>query len=72
MAFHCRGCGMSDFRLSHVRNKDLWRLLTLQYPIRCRTCRERSFVFVLKALQIVRDAKLLHSEGSAAKSAPVD
>jgi len=69
MPVFCRNCGMSDFRLSRVQGRDLGRLLTLQYPVRCRTCRERRYVFILKALKIMRGAKLPRNEGSAAKSA---
>jgi len=71
MAFHCRICGMPDFRLSHLRSRDLGRLLTLQYPVRCRTCRERHFVFILRTFKIMRDAKLPRGEESAAKGTRV-
>ncbi len=61
MAFRCRICGRADFRLSRLRSRDLGRVLAFQYPVRCRTCRERFYVFALRALTIGRGAR--HPQG---------
>jgi hypothetical protein len=46
----CHSCGASNFRKSHFRGVDLPHLLFgLQYPVRCRVCQERRFLFVLTA-----------------------
>ena len=54
----CHGCGSTEFRTSHLRGSDFRKLLTLQYPIRCRICKERNFIFVGKVLNFThRDRK---------------
>jgi hypothetical protein len=45
----CHSCGSSELRISRLRNEDLGKLLSLRYPVRCRVCRERTFVFLLYA-----------------------
>lgn len=39
----CRSCGSARLRTSRFHWSDLPRLLRLQYPVRCRYCRERSY-----------------------------
>lgn len=48
----CPNCYNSDFRMSRLRTHDLPRLLFLQYPVRCLTCKERQYRNVLKALNL--------------------
>lgn len=48
----CPYCGSSRFRLSHLRLKDTARLVFFRYPVRCRLCRERSYVSLSKAMSI--------------------
>jgi hypothetical protein len=62
MALRCRICGFSDFRTARFRRSDIARLLLLQYPVRCRNCRERAYAFVLRVFKIRRDAEIRHSE----------
>ncbi len=49
MTKQCPICSSTDLRLSRVRKGDLIRLVLLMYPIRCRECMRRSFVFLPKA-----------------------
>jgi hypothetical protein len=46
----CKSCGAEDFRTSHLRGSDLGQLVMLRYPIRCRVCKERDFIFIGQAL----------------------
>jgi hypothetical protein len=48
----CVDCGSSCFRLSRFRFSDLERLALLQYPVRCRNCRRRTFVGLPLALAL--------------------
>jgi hypothetical protein len=48
----CIECGSSSFRLSRFRFSDLERLALLQYPVRCRNCRRRTFVGLPLALAL--------------------
>jgi hypothetical protein len=48
----CVDCGSSSFRLSRFRWTDLERLALLQYPVRCRNCRRRTFVGLPLALAL--------------------
>ena len=48
----CAECASSDFRLSRFRWGDLERLALLQYPVRCRNCRQRTFVGLPLALAL--------------------
>jgi hypothetical protein len=58
MPFYCRTCGLHNVRISHWRSSDWVRLLALQYPVRCRECRERGHVFILEAVKIWREGEL--------------
>ena len=49
----CFFCRSSNVRLSHFRLFDLPRLLTLQIPVRCRSCRERDYVKLSVAWRLV-------------------
>ena len=46
MAKQCPICFSTDFRLSKIRGGDFIRLVLLMYPIRCRECFRRTFVFL--------------------------
>lgn len=48
----CVECSSSSFRLSRFRWSDLERLALLQYPVRCRSCRRRTFVGFSLALAL--------------------
>uniref|UniRef100_E6QP08 Uncharacterized protein n=1 Tax=mine drainage metagenome TaxID=410659 RepID=E6QP08_9ZZZZ len=61
---NCPYCGTNRFRLSHLRFSDLARILMLRYPIRCRLCRERSYVPIAAAMSIQQ----LHRKHAAEQS----
>jgi hypothetical protein len=48
----CPNCYNSDFRISRLRTHDLPRLLFMQYPVRCRTCKERLYRNLLMTLNL--------------------
>jgi hypothetical protein len=48
--------------------QDLRRLLILQLPVRCRSCKLRSFVFLPSVFKIRRDSRLRH-RGKALRGA---
>jgi hypothetical protein len=58
----CRHCGSTGFRPSRLRKTDIFRLLILRYPIRCRDCQQRKFVSFPVALKVRHDNKLRHEE----------
>ena len=50
----CPHCSSTHFRVSRLRRGDLLRLLVLQYPVRCRDCRERAYGPLFFALALWR------------------
>lgn len=60
----CSGCGSSNVRLSHLRGNDLWSLVALRYPTRCRDCHQRGFTSLAKALAIRREKKAARAESA--------
>lgn len=46
MKIHCSACGSNAFRLSRFRISDVFRLLMLKYPVRCKDCRKRAYAFI--------------------------
>ena len=54
MALYCRYCGVSNFSTSRLRlqTSDLTRLLRLQFPVRCLTCRQRAFTPLSQFLEL--------------------
>lgn len=56
----CSVCGVSDFRVSRLREEDIGRLLFLQYPVRCRRCNERSYVHIWHVFKIQRNMRMRH------------
>jgi hypothetical protein len=54
----CPVCHASDnFRLSKFRSTDVNSLLTLRYPVRCRTCSHRIYVGAFTAIHLRQEAK---------------
>ncbi len=49
----CQFCGGSSLRRSRLRGSDLPWLLVLHWPVRCRRCSKRQFVFFTIARQII-------------------
>jgi hypothetical protein len=54
---NCPYCGTPKFRTSRIRLVDLPRLALLQYPVRCKLCRERFHVGLPLALHLFRSQK---------------
>jgi hypothetical protein len=48
--------------------QDVRRLLLLQLPVRCRSCKLRGFVFMPRFFKIRRDAKVRHRDKAARES----
>src|SRR5450631_3416886 len=51
MSIHCKFCGSTDLRISRFRMKDAAHLIVLQYPMRCRVCRDRAYQPVLQVFK---------------------
>lgn len=41
MSMVCHECGSNDVRRAQFRFSDMFRLITLRYPVRCRLCKRR-------------------------------
>jgi hypothetical protein len=54
MSIYCRHCGLSDFRPSKFRSADIGRLIVLQLPVRCTTCKGREFVSLTEFFKLKR------------------
>jgi len=64
----CPHCGSSTFRTSRFRLSDLPRILLFQYPVRCRSCRERSYAGFILAMNLRQADKVRQKEESSRKS----
>jgi len=58
MPLRCRNCGWWNFRASRFRRADVYRLLLLQYPVRCRHCYERDYAFLLNLFKLKGEESL--------------
>jgi hypothetical protein len=52
-----------------MRSSDLSHLALLQYPVRCRVCKQRGFVFLPQAWKIQRADVERHKQERAEKRA---
>lgn len=59
---NCPYCGTPKFRTSRVRISDIPRLALLQFPVRCRLCRERFHVGMSLALHMLKAEKVREGE----------
>jgi hypothetical protein len=59
---NCPYCGTPKFRTSRVRFADIPRLALLQFPVRCRLCRERFHVGISLALHLLKAQKVRQEE----------
>jgi hypothetical protein len=59
---NCPYCGTPKFRTSRVRFADLPRLALLQFPVRCRLCRERFHVGISLALHLLQSERVRAEE----------
>lgn len=57
MTVHCHRCGSSNLRPAHFRWMDIVYLAGLNSPVRCRYCRVRFYVSILKIGAIRREAE---------------
>lgn len=57
VTFHCHRCGDRNLRPAHLRWTDMACLLVLRLPVRCRYCRARFYVSMLKIGRIRREAE---------------
>lgn len=62
---NCPYCGTPKFRTSRVRLVDIPRLALLQYPVRCKLCRERFHVGLSLALHLFRSQRARAREEAA-------
>lgn len=61
----CPYCGTAKFRTSHLRFPDLARLALLQFPVRCKLCRERTYVGLSLALNVLQAERVRRREEAA-------
>jgi len=54
MSLCCHECGSTDLRTAHLSFRDCLRLVAMKYPVRCRTCKARSYAPLLHALDLPR------------------
>lgn len=59
---NCPYCGTPKFRTSRLRFSDLPRLALLQFPVRCRLCRERFHVGMSLAMHLLKAQKVRNLE----------
>ena len=59
---NCPYCGTPKYRTSRLRLTDLPRLALLQFPVRCRLCRERFHVGISLALNLVQSQRVRGEE----------
>ena len=64
---NCPYCGTPKFRTSRVRFADIPRLALLQFPVRCRLCRERFHVGLSLALHLLQSQRVREGEEAAAR-----
>jgi len=55
---NCPYCGTPKFRTSRFRFGDVPRLVLLQFPVRCRSCRERFHVGMSLALHLLQTQRI--------------
>jgi hypothetical protein len=64
----CHGCGSSELRISRLRRADLGKLLSLRYPVRCRVCRERDYIFLPFMLGLSRRSSRRHKDATTTQN----
>ena len=58
----CPYCGTPKFRTSRLRFADAPRLALLQFPVRCKLCRERFHVGISLALHLLQTQRVREQE----------
>jgi hypothetical protein len=64
---NCPYCGTPKFRTSRVRFSDIPRLALLQFPVRCRLCRERFHIGISLALHLLQSQRVREDEDAEAR-----
>jgi hypothetical protein len=64
---NCPYCGTPKFRTSRIRFADIPRLFLLQFPVRCRLCRERFHVGISLALHLLQSQRVREDEDAEAR-----
>lgn len=64
---NCPYCGTPKFRTSRFRLTDIPRLALLQFPVRCRLCRERFHVGMSLALHLLQAQRVRQGEEAAVR-----
>ena len=59
---NCPYCGTPKFRTSRIRFSDIPRLALLQFPVRCRLCRERFHVGMSLAMHLSQSQRVREAE----------
>jgi len=59
---NCPYCGTPKFRTSRMRIADIPRLALLQFPVRCRLCRERFHIGISLALHLKQAERVRENE----------
>jgi len=62
---NCPYCGTPKFRTSRIRFADLPRLALLQFPVRCRLCRERFHVGMSLYLHVTQSQRVREAEDAS-------
>jgi hypothetical protein len=52
MSLYCQECGSTNLRRAHFRFSDVFGVLMLRYPVRCRNCKSRGHARLHEARQL--------------------
>jgi hypothetical protein len=67
----CPSCYSSHLRLSKFRGEDVGQLFSFRYPLRCRSCGERTYGNLFRAMTLPRahshEAKAKDGDGAEGK-----
>jgi hypothetical protein len=58
----CQWCGSEEIRDSKLRISDVFNLLLLKYPVRCRSCEGRNFDNIFAVLKLRAASKARRKE----------
>jgi hypothetical protein len=58
----CLWCDSPNVRNSRLRLADVYRLVLLQWPVRCRSCEERYYINVFAAWRLHQETKARRTE----------
>ena len=65
---NCPQCGSNHLRTSRIRPSDIPRVFLFQWPVRCRVCRERSYIGFVLALNLKQSEKVRRREERSRKN----